>query len=159
MNGSPAPSTAAAPAAIFNAVNDALAPLGAHIAETPITPARVLAAIADLDPSMTVLDDVRRPLRDTADVAELASTMPGSAPSGVDRDDPAVVAAMDEAIRRYEAAWLDEPIPALDGYPPRQAADDPTRRGDLIALLDTFPVLEGAVGMDAERLRAALGLA
>ena len=120
---------------------------------------RVLAAIADLDPSMTVLDDVRRPLRDTADVAELASTMPGSAPSGVDRDDPAVVAAMDEAIRRYEAAWLDEPIPALDGYTPRQAADDPTRRGDLIALLDTFPVLEGAVGMDAERLRAALGLA
>ena len=66
---------------------------------------------------------------------------------------------MDEAIRRYEAAWLDEPIPALDGYTPRQAADDPTRRGDLIALLDTFPVLEGAVGMDAERLRAALGLA
>ncbi|MEC9326226.1 MAG: hypothetical protein VYB90_20535, partial [Actinomycetota bacterium] len=45
------------------------------------------------------------------------------------------------------------------GYTPRQAADDPTRRGDLIALLDTFPVLEGAVGMDAERLRAALGLA
>ncbi len=120
---------------------------------------RVLAAIADLDPSMTVLDDVRRPLSDTADVAELASTMPGSAPSGVDRDDPAVVAAMDEAIRRYEAAWLDEPIPALDGCTPRQAADDPTRRGDLIALLDTFPVLEGAVGMDAERLRAALGLA
>ena len=34
------------PAVIANAVNDALAPLGAHIAETPITPARVLAAIA-----------------------------------------------------------------------------------------------------------------
>lgn len=120
---------------------------------------RVLAALADLDPSMTVVDDVRRPLRDTDEVAELAKNIPGSGSSAIDPDDPAVAAILDEAIRRYEAAWLDEPIPALDGYTPRQAADDPTRRGDLIALLDTFPVLEGSVGMDAERLRAALGLA
>ena len=42
---------------------------------------------------------------------------------------------------------------------PRQAADDPTRRGDLIKLLDTFPAGEATRGgMDAERLRVALGL-
>jgi carbon-monoxide dehydrogenase large subunit len=33
------------PAAIANAVRDALAPLGAEVNETPITPARVRAAI------------------------------------------------------------------------------------------------------------------
>jgi carbon-monoxide dehydrogenase large subunit len=36
----------APPAAIVNAVNDALQPLGAEIGETPVTPERVLDAIA-----------------------------------------------------------------------------------------------------------------
>ncbi len=36
----------APPAAIGNAVNDALRPLGAEVTELPITPRRVLAAIA-----------------------------------------------------------------------------------------------------------------
>ena len=36
----------APPAAIANAVRDALAPLGAEVNETPLTPRRVLAAIA-----------------------------------------------------------------------------------------------------------------
>jgi aerobic carbon-monoxide dehydrogenase large subunit len=35
------------PAAIFNAVNDALRPLNAEVAETPLSPRRVLAAIAE----------------------------------------------------------------------------------------------------------------
>ena len=40
-----------------------------------------------------------------------------------------------------------------------QAADDPTRRADLIKLLETFPAGDAARGgMDADRLRAALGL-
>jgi carbon-monoxide dehydrogenase large subunit len=34
------------PAAIFNAVNDALRPLGAELTETPLTPQRLLAALA-----------------------------------------------------------------------------------------------------------------
>ncbi len=38
--------TAGAAAAVLNAVNDALAPMGAHISTLPITPERVLAAIA-----------------------------------------------------------------------------------------------------------------
>ncbi len=70
-----------------------------------------------------------------------------------------MAAFLDEVIRDYETKWLDEPIPALDGHTPRRAADDPTRRADLIKLLDTFPAGEAARGgMDADRLRAALGL-
>ena len=37
----------APPAAIANAVRDALAPLGAEVNETPLTPRRVLAAIRE----------------------------------------------------------------------------------------------------------------
>jgi carbon-monoxide dehydrogenase large subunit len=36
----------APPAAILNAVNDALAPLGVEITESPVTPRRVLESIA-----------------------------------------------------------------------------------------------------------------
>jgi carbon-monoxide dehydrogenase large subunit len=36
----------APPAAIVNAINDALRPLGAEVDETPVTPERVLDAIA-----------------------------------------------------------------------------------------------------------------
>jgi carbon-monoxide dehydrogenase large subunit len=38
--------TAGAAAAVLNAVNDALAPLGARVSALPLTPERVLAAIA-----------------------------------------------------------------------------------------------------------------
>jgi Protein of unknown function (DUF2384) len=70
-----------------------------------------------------------------------------------------VAALLEQVIHDFEAGWLDEPIPALDGQTPRQAADDPTRRPDLIKLLDTFPAGAAAKGgMDADRLRAALGL-
>ena len=120
---------------------------------------RVLATLARLDPAMSVLDDSRRPLRDAREAAELAKQLPVAGEDALDPDDPELVAFLDEVVRGYETKWLDEPIPALDGHTPRQAADDPTRRGDLIKLLDTFPAGEaGRGGMDADRLRAALGL-
>ncbi|VAZ89703.1 hypothetical protein LAUMK35_01002 [Mycobacterium pseudokansasii] len=123
---------------------------------------RVLAALARLDPAMIVLEDTRRPLGDTRELAELAQQLPGGE-EGVSEPDgppggPEVAAALEEVIRRYETAWLDEPIPALGGHTPRQAADDPTRRGDLIKLLDSFPVRAAAGAMNADRLRAVLGL-
>jgi len=40
----------APPAAIANAINDALAPLGVVVTETPITPRRLLAALAAARP-------------------------------------------------------------------------------------------------------------
>lgn len=120
---------------------------------------RVLATVARVDPTMTVLDDIRRPIRDTREAAELAKQLP-SGGAALDPDDPEVAVFLGEVIRNFETNWLDEPIPALDGHTPRQAADDPTRRADLIRLLDSFPAGEAVRGgMDADRLRAALGLA
>ena len=119
---------------------------------------RVLATLVRIDPTMRVLDDSRRPIRDAREAAELAAQLP-AAEDALDPGDPEVAAMLDEFIREYEAKWLDEPIPALDGHTPRQAADDPTRRGDLIKLLDRFPAVEDSPGrMSAERLRSALGL-
>jgi tetratricopeptide (TPR) repeat protein len=120
---------------------------------------RVLATVRRLDPTMTVLTNSRRPVRDISEVAELAKQMPLDDGDTLDPDDPEVAAALEEFILEYETKWLDEPIPALDGHTPRQAADDPTRRGDLVKLLDTFPTGDAARGgMDADRLRVALGL-
>ena len=117
---------------------------------------RVLASLERLDPAMCVLDDTRTALDDPR---MLATQMPTAGESATDPDDPEVAAALDEWIRQYETAWLDEPIPALDGHTPRQAAEDPTRRPDLVRLLDTFPTDAGPGAMSTERLRAALGLA
>jgi hypothetical protein len=123
---------------------------------------RVLATLVRLAPRLRVLDDSRRPIRDAREVADLAAQLPDApedAPDPDDPDDPEVTEMLDELIREYEAKWLDEPIPALDGHTPRQAAGDPTRRADLIKLLDSFPADEGVPGrMSAERLRSALGL-
>lgn len=119
----------------------------------------VLATLTRVDPAMTVLDDTRQPMRDTREAAALAKQLPSGGGTALDPDDPEVAAFLGEVIRNYETSWLDESIPALDGHTPRQAADDPTRRADLIKLLDTFPAGEAARGgMDADRLRAALGL-
>jgi len=63
---------------------------------------------------------------------------------------------MANKIREMETGWLDESIPALRGATPRQAADDPTLREDLVRLLDGMPSTAG--GYDAARLRRALGL-
>src|SRR5574337_908214 len=117
---------------------------------------RVLALLRRHDPAMEVLDDVRTPMGDIREAAALAGQLPAAEP---EPDDPELIAYMEQFVRNYEDRWLDEPLPALDGVSPRQAADDPTRRGDLIKLLGTFP--SGAAagrGMDADRLRAALGL-
>lgn len=120
---------------------------------------RVLAALRRLDPAMSVLDDARRPIHDARQVAELAKQFPPAGENTLRPDEPEMAAFMDEFIRDYEATWLDQPIPALDGHTPRQAADDPTRRGDLIKLLNSFPTGAAARGgMNTDRLRAALGL-
>lgn len=119
---------------------------------------RVVATLIRLDPTVRVVDDSRTPIHDAREAAELAAQLP-VAEGALDPDRPEVAEMLDVFIREYEATWLDEAIPALDGHTPRQAADDPTRRGDLIRLLDSFPADEGTPGrMSPERLRVALGL-
>lgn len=75
----------------------------------------------------------------------------------LDQSDPAIAAALEQFTRTHEQAWLDEPIPALNGATPREAAADPTRRPDLIRLLDNYGPAEPGT-MDPARLRAHLGL-
>ncbi len=116
---------------------------------------RVLETLERLDPGMQVVDDTRTPMDDPR---EMAAKMPATAKGAVDPEDPQVAALLDAMILDYETKWLDESIPALDGHTPRQAADDPTRRPDLIRLLDSFPTDAGRHAMNADRLRAALGL-
>ena len=83
-----------------------------------------------------------------------------SSGSTLDPNDPALASALEEFIRTQERAWLDDPVPALGGATPREAAADPTRRPDLFRLLDSYaaPNLAGVVGMDPDRLRSALDL-
>ncbi len=123
---------------------------------------RVLDTVHPLDPTLTIVNQSRQPARDAREAATLAAN---TAPAGeasahrLDPTDPEVVAALEGFIRDYEQKWLDEPIPALAGHTPRQAAADPTRRGDLIRLLDSFPTSRGNPGtMDPDRLRTALEL-
>jgi hypothetical protein len=109
---------------------------------------RVLAVLRTLDPKLTVVSESREPAH------EAASSAKPPTPAV-----PEAAALLDQFIRDYEQKWLDEPIPALSGHTPREAAADPTRRDDLIRLLDSFPDAHGEPGaMNRDRLRAALGL-
>jgi tetratricopeptide (TPR) repeat protein len=123
---------------------------------------RVLATLRTIDPSITVVTDTRQPVRDTREAAELFKRLPGDDEESPlpDASDPAIAAALAQFAREFEKKWLDEPIPALAGHTPRAAANDPTRRQDLIRLLDTFAVPdESQPGMmNPDRLRAALDL-
>ena len=62
-------------------------------------------------------------------------------------------------MRDYEQKWLNLSVPALQGLTPRQAAEDPTRREDLVRLLASFgDEPDNPMAMSPSRLRAALGL-
>jgi hypothetical protein len=73
-----------------------------------------------------------------------------------------VLEAMRTFVLEKEAEWLDSSIPALSGLTPRQAAKDPTRREDLVALLNEFDHRDekkpGLFTFDVARLREALDL-
>ena len=129
---------------------------------------RVLGVIRSLQPSVTVVDQSRQfadELEDFAeeleDFADPVGDLPprlGAADNLLDSNDPELATFLDQIVQTYEASWLDESIPALAGFTPRQAADDPTRRPDLIRLLDSFSPQQGAGSMSPARLRDALGL-
>ena len=125
---------------------------------------RALDTIDAMDPGAEVLSQTREPAGDLAAVQRLSARTPdnavGVAGPAVDAaDEPTIAAVLDEFVRNYEAAWLDESLPALSGRTPRQCADDPTRLPDLLLLLDSFPDDTGRPGaMSPARLRAALGL-
>lgn len=120
---------------------------------------RVLAAVSALA-TVTVERQTREPTRDAHEFSRLAARTPdGGSTQPLDPSDPEVAAVLAQFTRDYERNWLDQKLPALAGYTPRQAAADPTRRDDLARLLDTFPDNPGDPAlMSPRRLRAELGL-
>ncbi len=123
---------------------------------------RVLGVLRALCPDLVIVKDERTSMKGeyAAAIRAGGGRTTGDSESGMlDQNDPAIVAALEEYIRTYEENWLDDQIPALAGLTPREAAADPTRRQDLIALLASFDRDEEEPGMmSAKRLRAALGL-
>ena len=87
---------------------------------------------------------------------------PPSTPMDAEDMPTGIASALQDLVRRKETAWLDDHIPALGGLTPREAADDPTRRPDLIALLNEFDDFgddsPGTLTFDVSRLRQLLGL-
>ena len=66
---------------------------------------------------------------------------------------------LDEFIRAREARWVDEPVPALGGLTPRQAAVDPIGHHELERLLASFDDAPHGTGVfDPDRLRKLLDL-
>lgn len=119
---------------------------------------RVLATLGRSVPDLEVVEQTRHPAEDVQEAMQRAPAPPAG--GFLDPDDPEVAALLEQVVRQYEDAWLDESVPALAGLTPREAAADPTRRPDLIRLLDSFPTpgpREPGL-MSADRLRAALGL-
>ena len=104
-------------------------------------------------------EDVFRRSRERSGVSG-AGSPPGQASTESPLlDQPEVAQALAEFTADYEKRWLDMELPALAGLTPRQAAEDPTRREDLMRLLNSFeevPVSPGT--MSPARLREALRL-
>lgn len=89
---------------------------------------RVLEALLAEIAGATVLSDDRREF-DPADPPR------GPRQPAVSLDDPGVREAFQSFIADRERSWCDEPVPALGGLTPRQAADDPAGREGLERLL------------------------
>ncbi len=112
--------------------------------------------VARILPDAELLD---HDLRDLDEMLTEAESSPVRAVPGVSEDDPALAAALEQHVRKLERRWVDEPIPALGGRTPRDAAQDPIGRHELDRLLasfddgDRFPG-----GMNANRIRALLDL-
>ena len=125
----------------------------------------VLATIRKLDPEVAVISDERQPIPTARDAARLARELPSAgteAGTGLIAPEdlaPELQEALAEHMRSYEQQWLDMAIPALHGLTPREAAEDPTRRDDLVRLLASFEVDDDSpMTMSPRRLRSALGL-
>lgn len=113
-----------------------------HIVETTV-PGASLVSESSRTPAQVLAE------RPSPELAQAAPLPPGAAE------------ALDAFVREQEDRWVDESVPALGGLTPRQAAADPTRREQLVALLHEFGRAApppGAATFDTGRLRARLRL-
>ncbi|MEX1164419.1 MAG: SEC-C domain-containing protein [Nitriliruptor sp.] len=130
--------------------------------------------IARVVPEVELIDEQRLPAADLVgtpkdDEEEADDDGPAGGLIDLDALAPEARQGIEEQLEAmmasYEDAWVDEPVPALGGATPREAADDPTRRETLLRLLDDVERTRaswtgpGRRGMDPDRLRRLLGLA
>jgi hypothetical protein len=131
---------------------------GVLVAETNSTEraAEVEAIITAAVPTAELVGDESRPFATPIDDVSDDELDDGFA----DTNDPAIRALLEAHIAEYERRWLDEPIPALHGRTPRQAAADPIGREELLRLLASFPAPSGDEPglMNPDRIRAELNL-
>ncbi len=118
----------------------------------------VLGALGAVLPEMRVVVDERTPFDEAAAELEAAGPKEGSGMIDPAEAPPEVQEAMRAYMRELEENWIDEPLPALDGMTPRDAVQDPTRRGDVERILASFVVRDDDLGMDPGRIRGLLGL-
>jgi tetratricopeptide (TPR) repeat protein len=117
---------------------------------------RVLGTLRTLQPGLELLRETRHPAEDLQEAMSRAP-LGLTHSTQLDPADPLIAAALDEFVKNQERIWLDQPVPVLGGITPRAAAADPTRRDDLIRLLDSYPPAAPGL-LDPTRLRDALGL-
>ncbi len=127
---------------------------GTHLTLEAMSERRIDTLIDDL---MTLHPDADQMSQSRLSADEAMAERSGKAAEPVEVT-PELAALLDKQVRAYEQKWLSESIPALEGWTPREAAADPTRRDDLIRLLDSFPEEERAGSMSVRRLRDMLGL-
>lgn len=127
---------------------------GTHLTLEAMSERRIDTLIDDL---MTLHPDADQ-MGERRLSAEEAMAERSDAPAEPVEMTPELVAILDKQVRAYEKKWIDESIPALEGWTPRDAVADPTRRDDLFRLLDSFPAEERTGAMSVQRLRGMLGL-
>ncbi|HEX4726100.1 MAG TPA: hypothetical protein VH333_26565 [Pseudonocardiaceae bacterium] len=108
---------------------------------------RVLAALSAAQPAIAVTSESRKPTNTLEALAEQTSDVDEDESS--DPPTPELAAVLDQFILDYEQRLLDQPIPALAGYTPRQCAAEPhpTPRPDPPDRL--VPHRQGQSGHDA----------
>jgi hypothetical protein len=118
---------------------------------------RLLALLRDMGTRPRIVSEHRvDPDQDFPTPADLAATG-GAEPSRG-------MGMSQEAVDAWQRTWLDEPVPALEGRTPRQAARDEEGRVHLEALLREFEHLadraraRGDAAPDVARLRMELGM-
>lgn len=132
---------------------------GDRLSVTTLSEERMDRVIEFLESSVPgrLLSDHREPVG--------PNTIPPGPPVGDpfrDLDPQDADEAMGQIQEQMEDRWMSEPVPALAGLTPREAAADPTRREQLERLLASFeqmgPTPAGMFTFRVDRLRRVLGV-
>jgi hypothetical protein len=126
---------------------------------------RSLAAVTTALPEAVVVASTREPfdmskhrMPGAPGLSGMPMPMPMPMPMSMSAA-PLSASVREELQDRFEQQWIAEPVPALSGLTPIEAAADPTRREEVTRLIASFPPPIGdAITMRPDRLRELLDL-